>query len=83
LISRAQGRQKKCKSGALTLGGGKSLCIKENISATSKKAIGVLMCTKVKMLKCKLFKFIIDTMVPTKDGRYFISIRRQRLKLRD
>jgi hypothetical protein len=43
-----------CKSGAQTLDGSKSLNIKEDSSATSKKLIDVLMLMETKMLKDKL-----------------------------
>jgi len=55
----------------------------ENTSATSKRPTVALMFTKVRMLKHKKFRFMADTMEPTKDGRFFILTRRQRLKQRD
>jgi hypothetical protein len=41
------------------------------------------MYSKVKMLRDRRFKFIIDIMELTKDGRFFILTRRQRDKQRD
>jgi hypothetical protein len=37
----------------------------------------------LRMRKCKDFKFTIDTMVPTKDGRFFIMTREKREELRE
>jgi len=55
----------------------------KNTSVTSKNQTDALMYSKVKMKKDKLFKFTVDTTVPTRDGRFFILTRRQRLKQRD
>jgi len=54
-----------------------------NTSVTSKSPTDALMYSKVKMLKDRISKSTEDTTVPTKDGRFFILIRRQRLKPRD
>jgi hypothetical protein len=54
-----------------------------NTSVIFKKPISALMLYKVRMLKVKLSKFMVDIMEPTKDGRFFILTRRQRLRLRD
>jgi hypothetical protein len=76
-------RQRKCKSGALTQDGGKSLFTVVNTSVTFKNQIDALMFTKEKMLKVKTYKFILDIMVPTRDGRSSILTRKLRLRLRD
>jgi hypothetical protein len=83
LISRVQVKPRTCKFGAPIQVGGKSLYSVENTSAIFKKPIDALMSSKVRTRKDKLFRFIIDTMVPTKDGRFSILTRRQRLKPRD
>jgi hypothetical protein len=54
----------------------------ESTSATSKSPTNALMFTKVRMLKDKMFRFMADTMVLTKDGRFFILTRKERLKQR-
>jgi hypothetical protein len=55
----------------------------ENTSATSKRQTNALMFTKVRMLKDKMFRFMADTMEPTRDGRFFILTRRRESRLRD
>jgi hypothetical protein len=52
-------------------------------SATFKRPTDASMYSKVKMLKARMSKYMEDTTVPTKDGRYSILTRRQRLKPRD
>jgi hypothetical protein len=81
-ISKAQVKQTTCKSGAPTLDGGRSLFTNKNTSAISNPPTDVSMSQVEKMLKVKKSKYGIDTMVPTKDGRFFILTRRLRLKLR-
>jgi hypothetical protein len=71
-----------CKSGAPTQDGGRSLFINKNTSAISNRPTDVSMSQVEKMLKVKKSKYGIDTMVLTKDGRFFILTRRLRLKLR-
>jgi hypothetical protein len=41
------------------------------------------MYSKVKMLRDRMSKYMEDTTEPTKDGRYSILTRKQRLKPRD
>jgi len=41
------------------------------------------MFTKVKMLRVRKFKYMVDTMELTKDGKSFTLTRRKRLKPRD
>jgi len=62
---------------------GRSLFIAENTSVIFKNLTDVLMSTTVKMLKDKRFKFMEDTMEPTKDGRSCILTKRQRPRPRD
>jgi hypothetical protein len=54
-----------------------------NTSAISKRPTDALMYSKVKMLRDRRSKFIIDIMELTKDGRFFILTRRKRDKQRD
>jgi hypothetical protein len=72
-----------CKSGAPTLDGSRSLSIKENISATFVRPTSVSMFLETKTKKVKLLKLTKDIMEPTKDGKYFILTKRQRLRPRD
>jgi hypothetical protein len=52
-------------------------------SAISKKPTDALMYSKERMKKCKLFKFMVDTTEPTRDGRFSIWIPRQRIEPRE
>jgi hypothetical protein len=72
-----------CKSIALTQDGSRSLFSHKSTSVISRKQIDVLMSQETKMLKAKQSSLITDTMVPIKDGKFFILTRRQRLRLRD
>jgi hypothetical protein len=72
LTSRVQEKPRTCKFGAPIQAGGKSLYSAENTSAIFKKPTDALMSSKVKTLKDKLCRFIIDTMEPTKDGKFSI-----------
>jgi hypothetical protein len=71
-----------CKSGALTLDGGKSLSTRESTSVISNRPIDALMLLEERILKDKRFKFITGITVPTKDGRLFM-LTLLRLRLRD
>jgi hypothetical protein len=82
LILRVLERQRICKFGALIQVGGKSLHTEVNTSAISKNLIDALMLSKERMRKAQLSKFITDTTEPTKDGRFFILTKRQRLRPR-
>jgi hypothetical protein len=72
-----------CKSGAPTQDGGKSSSIKENTSVTFNKQRDALMFTKAKILKDRRFRYTIDTMEPTRDGRFYILTRKERQRQRD
>jgi hypothetical protein len=83
LISKPQERPITCKSGVPTQDGGRSLSIRENISATFNRLTDALMLQETKIKKVKLFKFTTNTMELTRDGRFSILTRKQRLKLKD
>jgi hypothetical protein len=72
-----------CKSGAPTQDGSKSSSTKVNTSATSRKPIDALMFSKVKMMKVRKYRYTIDTTEPTRDGRFSILTRKERLRPRD
>jgi hypothetical protein len=52
-------------------------------SAISKNLTDVLMFFKERTKKVKLSKFTTDTMVPTKDGRFYMLTKEQRMQQRD
>jgi hypothetical protein len=72
-----------CKSIAPTQDGSRSLFSHKSTSVTSKKQIDVLMLMQTKMLKVRKSLSIEDTMVPIKDGKFFILTQRKRLRQRD
>jgi len=72
-----------CKSGQPTLNGSKSSHTEENTSVISNKPTNVSMLLEISIRKDNKSKLTIDITVLTRDGRFFILIRRQRLRLRD
>jgi hypothetical protein len=54
-----------------------------NTSATSNTRTDALRSLEIKIKKVNYLESTINKMEPTRDGRFFILTRRQRLRLRD
>jgi len=82
-ILRTQEELRICKSGAPTHNGSKSSCTQVNISATSNNLTVASMYSKERTKKCKRSKFMVDIMVLTRDGRFYMLTKEQRMQQRD